>query len=64
MPSWEQSTNTSVLDVSYDFDNGLKLMNQARSSLSSVQRYTGIPGQGDADIKQKNLSNENPPGVR
>ncbi|WP_236176242.1 TonB-dependent receptor [Pseudomonas qingdaonensis] len=58
MPSWEQSTNTSVLDVSYDFDNGLKLINQAQYSLSSVQRYTGIPGQGDADIKQKNLSNE------
>ena len=58
MPSWEQSTNTSVLDVSYDFDNGLKLLNQAQYSLSHVQRYTGIPGNGDADITQKNLSNE------
>ncbi|MGE8409633.1 MAG: TonB-dependent receptor [Pseudomonas sp.] len=58
MPSWEQSTNTSVLDVSYDFDNGLKLFNQAQYSLSHVQRYTGIPGNGDADIQQKNLSNE------
>ena len=58
MPSWEQSTNTSILDVSYDFDNGLKLLNQAQYSLSHVQRYTGIPGNGDADIQQKSLSNE------
>ncbi|MEE1925873.1 TonB-dependent receptor [Pseudomonas sp. 148P] len=58
MPNWEQSTNTSVLDLSYDFDNGLKLLNQAQYSLSHVQRYTGIPGNGDADIVQKNLSNE------
>lgn len=58
MPSWEQSTNTSVLDLSYDFDNGLKLINQAQYSLSHVQRYTGIAGSGDADLQQKNLSNE------
>lgn len=58
MPSWEQSTNTSVLDLSYDFDNGLKLVNQAQYSLSHVQRYTGIAGSGDADLQQKNLSNE------
>ncbi|WP_429506233.1 TonB-dependent receptor [Pseudomonas sp. 2835] len=58
MPSWEQDTNTSVLDVSYDFDNGIKLFNQAQYSLSNVQRFTGIAGEGDADIKQKNASNE------
>ncbi|WP_052251560.1 MULTISPECIES: TonB-dependent receptor [Pseudomonas] len=58
MPSWEQDTNTSVLDVSYDFDNGIKLFNQAQYSLSNVQRVTGIAGEGDADIKQKNASNE------
>ncbi|MFJ2545906.1 TonB-dependent receptor [Pseudomonas sp. NPDC087612] len=58
MPSWEQDTNTSVVDVSYDFDNGIKLFNQAQYSLSNVQRFTGIAGEGDADIKQKNASNE------
>ncbi|ROL62800.1 TonB-dependent receptor [Pseudomonas vranovensis] len=58
MPSWEQDTNTSVLDVSYDFDNGIKLFNQAQYSLSNVQRVTGVAGEGDADIKQKNASNE------
>ncbi|KJK15859.1 iron ABC transporter substrate-binding protein [Pseudomonas sp. 2(2015)] len=58
MPSWEQDTNTSVVDVSYDFDNGIKLFNQAQYSLSNVRRFTGIAGEGDADIKQKNASNE------
>ncbi|WP_433886482.1 TonB-dependent receptor [Pseudomonas vranovensis] len=58
MPNWEQDTNTSVLDVSYDFDNGIKLFNQAQYSLSNVQRVTGVAGEGDADIKQKNASNE------
>ena len=58
MPSWEQTTNTGILDVSYDFDNGIKLFNQAQYSHSSVKRYTGIAGQGDADIKQSNISNE------
>ena len=31
---------------------------QAQYSRSSVQRYTGISGEGDADIRQNNFSNE------
>ncbi|AZD86858.1 TonB-dependent receptor [Pseudomonas chlororaphis subsp. piscium] len=58
MPSWEQDTNTSILDVAYDLDNGIKLFNQTQYSLSSVHRVTGAAGQGDADIRQKNASNE------
>ncbi|WP_236186102.1 TonB-dependent receptor [Pseudomonas protegens] len=58
MPSWEQDTNTSILDVSYELGNGLKLFNQAQYSLSSVHRVTGAAGEGDADIHQKNASNE------
>ncbi|NBF04550.1 TonB-dependent receptor [Pseudomonas sp. Fl5BN2] len=58
MPSWEQDTNTSILDVSYDLGNGIKLFNQAQYSLSSVQRVTGAAGEGDANIHQKNGSNE------
>lgn len=58
MPSWEQDTNTSILDVAYDLDNGIRLFNQAQYSLSSVHRTTGAGGEGDADIRQKNASNE------
>ncbi|WP_031320050.1 TonB-dependent receptor [Pseudomonas piscis] len=58
MPSWEQDTNTSILDVSYELGGGLKLHNQAQYSLSSVHRVTGAAGEGDADIRQRNGSNE------
>jgi outer membrane receptor protein involved in Fe transport len=58
MPSWKQKTDTGILDLSYELGNGVRLVNQAQYSRSSVQRYTGIPGEGDADIRQNNVSNE------
>lgn len=58
MPTWKQQTNTGVLDLSYDFGTGIKLFNQAQYSDSSVKRRTALPGNGDAEIEQKNLSNE------
>ena len=58
MPSWKQKTDTGILDLSYELGNGLRLVNQAQYSRSSVQRYTGISGEGDADIRQNNFSNE------
>ena len=58
MPSWKQKTDTGILDLSYELSNGLRLVNQAQYSRSSVQRYTGISGEGDADIRQNNFSNE------
>lgn len=58
MPSWKQKTDTGILDLSYELGNGVRLVNQSQYSRSSVQRYTGIPGEGDADIRQNNVSNE------
>ncbi|TBV11006.1 hypothetical protein DNK08_05260 [Stutzerimonas kirkiae] len=58
MPTWKQDTNTSVLDVSYALDNGIRLFNQTQYSLSSVHRITGLVNAGDADVRQKNASNE------
>ncbi len=58
LPSWEQRTNTGILDVSYDFDNGFKLFNQTQFSDSSVERSTGVENSGDANIDQTNVSNE------
>ena len=60
MPSWDQHTNTGILDISYDFDNGIKVFNQTQFSTSDVTRTAG-PGlinHGDATIEQANLSNE------
>lgn len=58
MPSWKQDTNTGILDISYDFDNGIKFYNQTQFSASAVHRHTGTPTNGKADINQKNISNE------
>lgn len=58
MPGWKQKTDTGIFDLSYELGNGMRLVNQAQYSRSSVQRYTGISGEGDADIRQNNFSNE------
>lgn len=58
MPNWKQDTSTSILDVSYDLRNGMRLFNQTQYSLSSVHRRVGGASEGDADIRQKNASNE------
>lgn len=58
MPSWEQHTNTGILDIGYDFDSGIKLFNQTQYSSSNVQRATGVVNGGNADIDQANVSNE------
>lgn len=61
MPSWKQKTDTGILDLSYELGNGVRLVNQSQYSRSSVQRYTGIPGEGDADIRQNNVSTSSAP---
>ena len=53
--SWEQDTNTSI-PTSPDLDNGIRLFNQAQ--YFAGHRTTGAGGEGDADIRQKNASNE------
>ena len=58
MPGWTQKTDTGIFDLSYELGNGMRLVNQAQYSRSSVQRYSGISGEGDADIRQNNFSNE------
>lgn len=58
MPSWDQHTNTGILDISYDFDNGIKVFNQTQFSSSNVTRTTGLINGGDANVDQTNMSNE------
>ncbi|MBR2690250.1 MAG: TonB-dependent receptor [Aquamicrobium sp.] len=58
MPTWKQDTNTGILDISYDVGNGFKFFNQTQYSASSVHRTTGLVNNGDADVEQKNASNE------
>lgn len=58
MPSWHQDTNTGILDLSYDFGNRFKLHNQLQYTDLATSRKTGILGNGDAYISQKNISNE------
>jgi iron complex outermembrane receptor protein len=58
MPTWDQHTNTGILDISYDFENGIKLFNQTHYSTSDVNRITGLINGGDADVDQTNASNE------
>jgi len=58
MPSWKQRTNTAFFDLSYELDNGVKLYNQTQFSASIADRTTGLVNNGDANIDQKNVSEE------
>lgn len=58
MPTWEQYTHTGVLDLDYDFGNGMVLTNQTQFSDSDAIRTTGLVNNGDADIDQQSISNE------
>lgn len=58
MPSWKQRTNTAIFDLSYELDNGVKLYNQTQFSASIADRTTGLVNNGDANIDQKNVSEE------
>lgn len=58
MPTWEQTTDTGILDVSYDIDNGIKLFDTVQYSHFNTERVTGTPRNGDADLTQNNFSNE------
>lgn len=57
-PSFKQHTNTVILDINYDFENGVKVFNQTQFSAADTKRRVGIPNTGDADVDQKNTSNE------
>ena len=58
MPGWDQVTDTAVLDVDYDFGNGLILTKKFEASTADVERRVGRPTMGDADVERDNYSNE------
>jgi outer membrane receptor protein involved in Fe transport len=58
MPSWAQKTNTGVLDLSYDFANGVVVSNQTQLSATEAVRTVGQVNNGDADVDQTNVSDE------
>lgn len=58
MPSWEQNTDTGILDVDYNFDNGFKVYNQSQYSDMHVDRVTQPVTNGSAEVDQQNMSNE------
>jgi iron complex outermembrane recepter protein len=58
MPTWAQKTNTGVLDLSYDFANGVVVSNQTQLTDTEAVRTVGQVNNGDADIDQTNVSNE------
>ncbi|MBY8974921.1 TonB-dependent receptor [Rhodobacteraceae bacterium NNCM2] len=58
VPSFYQRTNTGIVDVSYDFDNGIAISNQTQFTDLYLKRDVDPDGQGDARIDQKNWSNE------
>jgi iron complex outermembrane recepter protein len=58
MPSWEQETNSGILDVDYDFENGFKIFNESQYSDMHVDRVTFPVTNGTAEVDQQNMSNE------
>ncbi|MCZ4268918.1 TonB-dependent receptor [Rhodobacteraceae bacterium G21628-S1] len=58
MPGWDQTTDTAILDASYDFANGFALSNQLQATWQDIDRRVGTPTMGDADIERQSWSNE------
>jgi outer membrane receptor protein involved in Fe transport len=59
MPTWLQETDTGMLDVKYDMGNGIRFFNQSQYTSTNAKRRVGlVPVNGDADVAQKNVSNE------
>ncbi len=58
MPSWDQTTDTAIVDASYDLGNGLIFSNTLQTSRSKADRRIGVPTVGDADVDLWNYSNE------
>ncbi|MDK8873355.1 TonB-dependent receptor [Paracoccus sp. SSJ] len=57
-PSWRLRTNTTILDVSYEFGNGWTLFNQLQYSDIWVKRSTEPVSAGTAILDQDVTSNE------
>lgn len=58
MPGWDQTTQSGVLDVDYDFGNGIVFTNRTEVSTSDIERRVGTPTAGDAEILQDTYSND------
>ncbi|MCO6187563.1 TonB-dependent receptor [Rhizobium sp. L1K21] len=58
MPSWKSRSDTGVFDISYDFENGVKVFNQSQISKMHVDRVAAPVTNGSATIDQTNYSNE------
>ncbi|MFI0396922.1 TonB-dependent receptor [Paracoccus jiaweipingae] len=58
MPSWKQRSNAAVLDVSQDFDNGLRLINQLQYADTNSRRVIEPFQGGSANIDLRSVSNE------
>lgn len=58
LPSWDQTSDTGILDVDYDTGTGVKLFNQSQVSGMHVDRVAAPWTNGAARIDQKNVSNE------
>ena len=58
VPSFYSRTNTGVVDLSYEFENGFIVSNQSQYTDLYVDRNLDPAGNGDARIDQQNWSNE------
>jgi len=58
LPSWNNKTDTGILDLSYDLQNGVKLFSQTQYSSSDIKRLYNPANNGSAQIYQKDFSNE------
>ncbi|WP_299808911.1 TonB-dependent receptor [uncultured Roseibium sp.] len=58
VPSFYSRTHTGIADLSYEFDNGVIVSNQAQYTDLYVDRSLDPVGNGDAKIDQQNWSNE------
>lgn len=58
MPSYDQKANTVVGDVSYQIDGDLQFINRMEFTKLNVHRVSEPASNGNADIYQKNFSND------
>ncbi|EKF43190.1 TonB-dependent siderophore receptor [Nitratireductor indicus C115] len=56
--SWDNKTDTGILDLSYEMENGVTLFNQTQYSVSDIRRLYNPSDNGSAEIDQTDFSNE------
>ncbi len=58
MPSWEQTSHVGIFDLSYDFDNGLRFVEQAQYAYTNANRIVEPSNTGSAVVDQRDFSTE------